>query len=243
MAEYFDDSNYDGDYEDSVLSFIEGAITWWEERDDFACFDEPLYEQVKDWCTALVAAISEPNEADSILGLFRELNRAFQQSDEYSGPEFNQMIEFELAKKTVGMIADAAPNTFSLFGILCQIQDNDFSRIPMDYLKRVLRCYVWGLYPESVILCRSVIETALNDKLSDKFWTKYCNYGEGYTLKNKINAVERSRLISGDMIQILHKIRCRGNKCVHGDMEAVKDIKGTIADTCKALIRISEMQP
>ena len=93
----------------------------------------------------------------------------------------------------------------------------------------------------SVILCRSVIDTALDDKLSQRFMDKHGDYGKGNTLENRITALERSGLVPPETTKILTNIRLRGNKCVHGELDAVNDIKGTISDTCKALIVICEV--
>ena len=242
MALYFDDSNYEGDYESSIICSIEGAIESWEGENEFESFDEPLYEQVKEFCNTFVTASSKPDKADSLLALFRELKQAFEQSEEYSGPDFIEFIEFELAKISVGMIASASANLWDLFAVLTQIQKAPIQEIPLNYLRRVLRCYIWGLKPECIILCRSVVEVAIDEKIPDRMCAKFCDPNKpNYTLADKLKTIEKSGLFDKEFMRILNEIRLRGNKCVHGDMDAVKDVKGTVKDTCKALILISEL--
>jgi len=229
------------DLESSVLSYLEGAIESWEGENEFESFDEPLYEQVKEFCSALVTASSKPDKADSLLALFRGLKQAFDQSDEYGGPDFNEFIEFELAKTSVGMIASAAANLWDLFAVLAQIQKASIPEIPLNYLKRVFRCYLWGLKLECIILCRSVIEVAIDEKIPDRMCAKFCTPNKSsYTLADKIKTIEKSGLFDKEFVQTLNEIRLRGNECVHGNMDVDKDVKGTVIDTCKALIVISD---
>ena len=141
------------------------------------------------------------------------------------------------------MIASATTNMWELFAILTQIQKAPIPEIPLNYLKRVFRCYIWGLKPECVILCRSVLDVALSEKITDRLCAKYGDdLQPNYTLEDRIKTVEKLKLFDKDFVRRLNDIRFRGNKCVHGDMETVHDIKGTVVDTCKALITICEVK-
>ena len=92
------------------------------------------------------------------------------------------------------------------------------------------------------ILFRGVLDVALGEKITDRLCAKHGDDLQlSYTLEDRIKTVEKLKLFDRDFIKRLNEIRLRGNKCVHGDMQAVPDIKGTIVDTCKALIAICEV--
>lgn len=242
MALYFDDSNYKGDYENSVISSIEGAIESWEFDHELESSADDVYELVKELCKTLFTASSNPLEAESLLDIFTRTNEQVKICDDYEGPDLDETLEAEFAKVSVGMIASAATNLWDLFAVLTQIQKAPIPEIALNYLKRVFRCYIWGLKPECIILCRSVIEAAIDEKIPDKMCAKFCDPNKlSYTLADKIRTIERSDLLDKEPVKILRRIKCRGNKCVHGDMDVVKDVKGTVQDTCKALIMISEL--
>ena len=242
MALYFDDSNYKGDYESSVISSIEGAIESWEFENEIESFPGDFYELIQEFCKTLVMASSNPLEKESLLKLFIKTNKQVKVRDDYAGPNFDEILEAELAKISVGMIASAATNLWDLFVVLTQIQKAPIPEIPLDYLKRVFRCYIWGLKPECIILCRSVIEVAIDEKIPDRLCAKYCDPNKPkYTLADKLKTIEKSGLFGKELVQTLNEIRLRGNKCVHGDMDVVKDVMGTVKDTCKALILICEL--
>ena len=241
MALYFDDSNYKGDYESSVICSIEGAIESWEFENEIQSSPDDVYELIQEFCKTLFTASSNPLETESLLKLFVRTNEQVQVCDDYEGPDLNEILEAELAKVSVGMIASAATNLWDLFAVLTQIQKAPIPEIPLNYLKRVFRCYIWGLKPECIILCRSVVEVAIDEKISNRMCAKFCNRNKpNYTLADKLKTIEKSGLFDKEFVQTLNEIRLRGNKCVHGDMDVVKDVKGTVVDTCKALIVISD---
>ena len=202
---YFDESIYPGNYEESLLEMIESAIDDWEEK-HAGVWDFDTYQCLDELCGALMSASSAPMESESIFKLLVKYLIQLKSNEDYvedyddlelqynDVPEFEELIESELAKESLAMIASGITRLKDLMFILILIQKVTVPEIPLNYLKRVFRCYIWGLDPECVILCRSVIETAINDKLSDKFWQKHCNYGEGYTLKNKITALKEAAL-------------------------------------------------
>ncbi len=243
MALYFNESEYKGDYETSVLRNIEGAIESWEFENEIEVSQDETYELVQEFCRALVSASSNPLESESLLQLYAKTKIQIESCEDYDGPDFNEFVEAELAKISVSMIASAATNMWELFAILTQIQKAPIPEIPLNYLKRVFRCYVWGLKPECVILCRSVLDVALSEKITDRLCAKYGDDLQfNYTLEDRIKTVEKLKLFDRDFVRRLNDIRFRGNKCVHGDMETVHDIKGTVVDTCKALITICEVK-
>jgi len=243
LALYFNDSEYKGDYETSILSNIEGAIESWEFDNEIEVSQNETYELMQEFCSALVSASSNPSESESLLSHFGKVSRQIKSSEEYDGPDFSEFVEAELAKTSVGMIASAASNLWELFAILTQIQKASIPEIPLNYLKRVLRCYIWGLKPECVILCRSVLDVAVDEKIPDRLCAQHCDPNKpNYTLADKIKTIEKSGLFDKNFVRQLNEIRLRGNKCVHGDMGAVQDIKGTVVDTCKALIAICDVK-
>ncbi len=243
MTLYFNESEYKGDYETSVLRNIEGAIESWEFENEIEVSQDETYELVQEFCRALVSASSNPLESESLLQLYAKTKIQIESCEDYDGPDFDEFVEAELAKISVNMIASAANNMWELFAILTQIQKAPIPEIPLNYLKRVFRCYIWGLKPECVILCRSVLDVAIDEKIPDKLCAKYLNPNkEDYTLGDKLKTIKQSKLFNKELIDLLYRVKHRGDKCIHGDMDIVQDIKGTVVDTCKALIAICEVK-
>jgi len=246
MSLYFNANEYKADYEDSVLKYLEKAIKSWEDENEIDYSHYETYELLQELCKATVSSLlSDPVESESLRELFDKtsIQIKFGEDEDYDGPGFDEFAEAELAKKTVGMIASGATNLWDLFAILARIQEKHIPAIPLKYLKHVLRCYVWGLKPECIILCRSVLDVAVHDIITDELCKKYGgSLQKNFSFDDRIKIIKKLKLLDKDSIKRVDKIRCRGNKCVHGDMEAVQDIEGTIIDTFKALIALCEVK-
>ena len=82
-----------------------------------------------------------------------------------AGGMVNDCIRINLAFETVGeLLHSAEARTATLLDL---ITVRDLSPRALAYLDRATRLFLWGLDPECVIMCRSVLEAALEAALGD----------------------------------------------------------------------------
>lgn len=131
-------------------------------------------------------------------------------------------IGYEAEKK----IDEGADRIFKLYRLMLSSPP---SRPTIDYLLRLSRCYIWGFDPECVILCRSILDTAFRIN-------KICEENQfDYDLKNRIDVAIKKGFINGKIGRLAHTVRIRGNKAIHNQPDATKDVWGTICNTISVL--------
>lgn len=104
-----------------------------------------------------------------------------------------------------------------------------------QFLGRVAQCYVLGLYPESIVMCRAVVEQGVTDKfrrLKKPF--PLPAPGKSEIKARLFNAEERGWLTRGQR-NMAWDVCQRGNKAVHEDPHATSDVIGTIKATLEVL--------
>jgi len=152
----------------------------------------------------------EPSPAYASLGLQP------QQVAEFSG-ELRELIleklQIEIAEGFSWDLNEAAERALEIGGL---VLEHSFGGRVARYLNRVARCYVAGFFPESTILCRSVLETALSEKFIQSGMTPPMR------LQEKIKLAKKETFLTDDEAKKAHDIRIRGNKAVHHDPDAVK---------------------
>jgi hypothetical protein len=80
---------------------------------------------------------------------------------------------------------------------------------PLRFLRRLTRCYVAGFFPECVMLCRSVVEAAIDERLGDG--------DRPSRLREKLDLAVQRGLLSDGGRQTASTVRQRGNTAVHHD--------------------------
>lgn len=108
----------------------------------------------------------------------------------------------------------------------------------MKFLQRLTRCYVAGFFPECVILCRSVLESAVRERFEMADLDLPENEKGHSDMRTKLNAAERFGLISAKARKDAWMIWIRGNRAIHEDIRVTKDVVGTIAMTRGVLAEI-----
>lgn len=100
------------------------------------------------------------------------------------------------------------------------------------YLRTVYRTYVEGFMPETVVMCRALLERsakracaaleiAFVDSKSD-------------TLHSRLELLKRHKWLSAELMRDAHDVRNRGNVSVHEDPTMVRDSY----DTVEAALRV-----
>jgi hypothetical protein len=117
------------------------------------------------------------------------------------------------------------------------IVDANPPRRTLDYLRRISACFIWGFDPECIILCRSALDTAFREKVSDEICEEVFHATEerDFGLKTRILAAHRKGMISDGLRDTAVRIKDRGDKAVHYDPDATREVLGTVRDTVKVL--------
>lgn len=107
----------------------------------------------------------------------------------------------------------------------------------LSYLRRISACFIWGFDPECIILCRSALDTAFREKVSDGICEQVFGAFEEYDfgLKARVIAAHRTGMISDGIRDTAVRVKDRGDKAVHYDPDATKDVWGTVRDTMRVL--------
>lgn len=140
----------------------------------------------------------------------------------------------EYAGDLTSSVCTLAERTIKIYELILPIKP---ARATVSYLFRLARCYIWGFDPECTILCRSVIDSAFLDRVSDEMCESHLgpprHWGTTFTLKDRITVAHKKGLLDDKMREIAEDIRSIGNDVVHLDPNIAKDsfsaIKNTIA--------------
>ena len=109
--------------------------------------------------------------------------------------------------------------TSRLSDVLAVLIESPPSERARAYLQRVSRCYLNGLEPETVIMCRAVLDAAFEDRISESLvWTHVPRNHAGQTavLADRITAAQRSGIISPEMAASARAVKDAANQAVHG---------------------------
>jgi hypothetical protein len=112
--------------------------------------------------------------------------------------------------------------------------------VTVKYVRRLVRCYVMGLFPETVIVCRAVVEKSIEDVFEHAGVPVPATERGESSLKTKIEATRRLGLLPDEVVDGAHKVRLRGNVAVHNDPEAVAEVKETVMLTYSVLEAVYE---
>jgi hypothetical protein len=153
-----------------------------------------------------------------------------------------ERLEAYFAENSIEKIEEAAKRLMSLENDLCYVRKIRLTPAVKDFLRLIRRSYLWGFDTESVILCRSAMEKALENRVTYEMCEKYFGppRGGGYSLQDRIIAAKQEGILNDETAEIATNIRLRGNTALHKDPNATKDIYGTIKDTIRAISVITD---
>jgi len=153
-----------------------------------------------------------------------------------------ERLEAYFAENLIEKIEEAAKRLMSLENDLYYVRTIRLTPAVKDFLRLVRRSYLWGFDTECVILCRSAMEKALENRVTYEICEKYFGppRGGGYSLQDRIIAAKQEGILNDETAEIATNIRLRGNTALHEDPNATKDIYGTITDTIRAISVITD---
>jgi len=103
------------------------------------------------------------------------------------------------------------------------------------FLGRVSRCYVLGLVPECIILCRAVLETAVTETF-DRRDIPFPRDDKGKTtMAAKVDAAVTFKWLDSAARKDAMEVWVRGSKNIHDDPEVATDAADTITKTMRVL--------
>lgn len=156
-------SDYDGGVPLHVL--IESAIDNYE-QDREECWKSEghggLLRVVDDLATAIVKASRELVQPSHMKGLAMAWDQARGFADI---PDVRALILEKIQIEAAWEFAnDTASMAQRYLDITDQVLEHEPGQAVLRFLRRVSRCFVAGFYPETIILCRAVLENALREK-------------------------------------------------------------------------------
>lgn len=100
------------------------------------------------------------------------------------------------------------------------------------YLRTVYRTFIQGFMPETVVMCRALLERSTARAFCLLTGSEAAS--DNASLASQITALREGGWLSPDLYRDATDVRLRGNKAVHGDPSVVKDSLGTV----QAVLRV-----
>jgi hypothetical protein len=142
--------------------------------------------------------------------------------------ELRQSVEIQIVEDFLTRLRESPDRCLALAEL---VHEGSVGRSTGRFLGRLGRCYIAGLFPECVILCRAVLENAVRETF-DRNGVPLPATERGHaSMKTRLTAARLFGWISDGGFEAAQMIWLRGNKAIHDDPEATSDVLGTIRDT------------
>ena len=158
------------------------------------------------------------------------------QSQQLTGPAM-ALLEVRLARGYVPAASHLYRRCFELLSCIVEVEPTERVR---RFLHRVSRCFLLGLEPETIILCRSVLESAVEERLDDTRRKGVREAAHGASMKVKIDLLHGQGWITDDSRRAAMVIWERGNAAIHKDPEAVGNAIEIIRKLVEVLYEIDD---
>lgn len=136
-------------------------------------------------------------------------------------------LELEMAERFVLHTDDMAKRCLQLARLALTVSPAE----PVQkFLARAGRSYVTGLYPESVVMCRAVLENAIRDKFQRHKKALPTPSGRS-EMRTRLERAEEFGWLTRRQRTEAWEVHQRGNKAVHEDPHLTTDVFGTIEAT------------
>lgn len=185
-----------------------------------ASMDIPLDEKRKLICDLAKECPPDPQDDESPLKLVWE------------------KFIIDISYDAIGKIEVGASRIFQLCQLVLSSPPSDTTQ---KFLGRLSRCYIWGFDPECVILCRAVLDTAFEKRVSYEICEKHCKHRSRgrFSLDDRIDAAQKEKIIDKKIAKKARTVKTQGNEAVHRRPDRIKDVLGTIRDTVEVLEKIT----
>lgn len=142
-----------------------------------------------------------------------------------------QSLEIELARQDIGTVEKRRQRIADLAALATEQQPNARAAA---YLNRAARCYILDLLPETVVMCRSALEAAFEDRVGDSLVREHSGseITGPVTLWHRIEVARKLQLLEVKLCVKATEIRRAGNDSVHNvpvdTVRALDAIRGTL---------------
>jgi hypothetical protein len=145
---------------------------------------------------------------------------------------FDQAIEMSVYESVMERLEGSRERCLQLASLVLSTRPSE----PVErYLGRLSACYISGLLPECVILCRALLENAVSD-VFQRHGIPLPQNEEGVSaMHTRLKAAHMLGWLSADGLAGAKTIWLRGNKAVHQDPDATRDVFGTVVLTGNVL--------
>jgi len=169
---------------------------------------EQLLQEVRDRYGDEIAVLVQQHTSESHLDDPRVQNMFFENA-----------FELEVARL---FLPDVSNQARRALGLLRQ-SHRHHGRKSTAYLERVARCYVLDLAPEMAVMSRAVLETAIEERISDADVIDLVGFGKGghVGLDRRIEYIEARGLLSASALSSARVIKRAGDAAAHGDLDQV----------------------
>jgi len=149
----------------------------------------------------------------------------------------------------VGSMRDRIERIFQLERLIYEeLGTGEPPETSVRFLSLISRNYIYGFDTECVVMCRSAIDTAFKQAVTDEHCERAGRKSgkHGFHLADRICAAfhPENRLLDGrsDLYKSAQEVQERGNKAVHYDPDATKDVLGTIRGALRVINTLSEIK-
>lgn len=108
------------------------------------------------------------------------------------------------------------------------------------YLARLSRTYIGGLFPETIMVCRSLVESALVDCFARHRVPLPATPSGQSSMRGRLRAAHRLQFLSANELSDAEAVWLRGNKVVHEDPTLVTDALDTVERTMRVVSALVE---
>ena len=150
-------------------------------------------------------------------------------------PFVTPQIRFDIARAHVQDLEAEARRTVDLLRILVETQPSERAR---SYLARVSRCYIAGLDPECLIMCRAVLDAAFEDRVSDSDVKKHVpirRRRRNIPLSDRIAAAQTMGIIDPHLATVARRLKDAGNDALHNVPVPTVSVLDAVRDTARLL--------
>ncbi len=126
-------------------------------------------------------------------------------------------LDIDMARERIREVSRLRERTLDLVDVVLQWGPTGRSSL---YLRRVASCYMLGLDPECLVMCRAVLDAAFQEKISEELVRRSLPEAEvrrGIDLLARIRAAKTAGVIRPEIADVAHRIRRAGNNVVHDE--------------------------
>ncbi|HEX7729427.1 MAG TPA: DUF4145 domain-containing protein [Terracidiphilus sp.] len=165
-----------------------------------------------------------------------EATPTWQQIQSALDTQQNDLLRTAFALELLEMIEPAVARATTLRECVVHTPSSDEAD---RYLDEATRCYFFGLYTACAVMCRSVLEEAIKQKLPEPMARQIRNrYRNAATLGNLLHEVNNNLQLTGinpDFPRVANQVNDTGKRAVHQGLLTEDEARGCLHSARQAL--------